>query len=79
MHPDLRLRSATPLADPTPEQIERMRAIFEMLIGLFEHAYRISCRCEVFRLALPLLLRGKDPDFVVYIRRVADEEAPGAF
>jgi hypothetical protein len=100
VHPDLRLRSATPLADPTPEQVERMRVIFEMLIALFERAYLISwrddmseterrrwnswddymrewCRYEVFRLALPLLLRGEDPGFVIYIRRVADEEAPG--
>jgi len=36
------------------------------------------CRYEVFRLALPLLLRGEDPGFVAYIRRVADEEAPVA-
>jgi hypothetical protein len=98
-HPDLRLRSATPLADPTPEQVERMRVIFEMLIALFERAYLISwredmseterrrwnswddymrewCRHDVFRLALPLLLRGEDPAFVTYIRRIADEESP---
>ena len=32
------------------------------------------CRREDFRNALPLLLRGEDPQFQSYIRRVADEE-----
>ena len=32
------------------------------------------CRRDDFRLALPLLLRGEDPDFVAYIRRIAEEE-----
>ena len=32
------------------------------------------CRREDFRHALPLLLRGEDPGFQSYIRRVADEE-----
>jgi len=45
-HPDLRLRSAEPLIDPTPDQLERMRVIFEMLIALFERAYLISWREE---------------------------------
>ena len=96
-HPDLQLRSATPLVSATPEQHERMRVIFEMLIALFERAYLISwredmtpterrrwnswddymrewCRHQVFRSALPLLLRGEDPEFVAYIRRIAEEE-----
>ena len=32
------------------------------------------CRREDFYFLLPQLLRGEDPDFVLYIRRVADEE-----
>ncbi|MFM8610017.1 MAG: hypothetical protein ACKOCJ_06080 [Burkholderiaceae bacterium] len=32
------------------------------------------CRREDFRHALPLLLRGEDPGFQAYIRRVADDE-----
>jgi hypothetical protein len=37
------------------------------------------CRREDFQNALPLLLRGEDPAFQAYIRRVAVEErqAPG--
>ena len=32
------------------------------------------CRREDFHHALPLMLRGEDPDFVAYIRRIAEEE-----
>lgn len=32
------------------------------------------CRREDFCQALPLLLRGEDPDFVAYIRQIAEEE-----
>ena len=32
------------------------------------------CRREDFRNALPLLLRGEDPEFQKYLRRLADEE-----
>ena len=32
------------------------------------------CRREDFHNALPLLLRGEDPEFVEYIRRIASEE-----
>lgn len=32
------------------------------------------CRRDAFHDALPLLLRGEDPEFQAYIRRVADEE-----
>jgi hypothetical protein len=35
------------------------------------------CRREDFYYLLPQLLRGEDPDFAAYIRRVADEEHPG--
>ncbi len=36
------------------------------------------CRREDFRLALPQLLRGEDPAFVDYIRRLAEQEHPAA-
>jgi hypothetical protein len=36
------------------------------------------CRRDDFHNALPLLLRGEDPDFQAYIRRVADEERGGS-
>jgi hypothetical protein len=32
------------------------------------------CRRDDFRNALPQLLRGEDPEFQHYLRRVADEE-----
>jgi hypothetical protein len=38
-NPDLLLRSAPALLNPTPEQKERMLAIFDILIALFERAY----------------------------------------
>lgn len=41
---DLQLRSAAALRDPTPEQNERMRVIFDMLIALFERAYLVAYR-----------------------------------
>jgi hypothetical protein len=96
-HPDLQLRTATPLPNPTPQQRERMLVIFDMLISLFERAYLVAwkprmsddearrwnswddymrewCRREDFHNALPLLLRGEDPQFQIYLRRIADEE-----
>jgi hypothetical protein len=96
-HPDLQLRTATPLPDPTPEQCERMLVIFDMLISLFERAFLVVykprmneverrrwnswddymrewCRRDDFRNALPLLLRGEDPQFQDYLRRIALEE-----
>ncbi|MDH5538826.1 MAG: hypothetical protein OEY03_05420, partial [Rhizobacter sp.] len=39
---DLQLRTSTALADPTPEQHERMQVIFDMLISLFERAYLVA-------------------------------------
>jgi len=36
------------------------------------------CRREDFRNALPSMLRGEDPEFQKYIRRIADEEAGAA-
>lgn len=35
------------------------------------------CRREDFYYLLPQLLRGEDPDFATYIRRIADEEQQG--
>ena len=32
------------------------------------------CRRENFHSALPLLLRGEDPEFQNYLRRIAEEE-----
>ncbi len=94
---DLRLRTNEPLANPTPEQNERILVIYDMLISLFERAYIVAwtedmselerrrwnswddfmrewCRRENFFNALPLLLRGEDPQFQQYILRVAEEE-----
>jgi hypothetical protein len=96
-HPDLQLRGNAALPNATPEQVERMLVIFDMLISLFERAYLVAykpkmsdeerrrwnswddymrewCRRDGFHSALPLLLRGEDPDFQSYIRRVASEE-----
>jgi hypothetical protein len=96
-HPDLQLRGNAALPNATPEQVERMLVIFDMLISLFERAYLVAykskmsdeerrrwnswddymrewCRRDDFYSALPLLLRGEDPDFQTYIRRVASEE-----
>lgn len=99
-NPDLQLRSNEPLADPTPEQYERMLVIFDMLMSLFERAYLVAykpdmsetearrwnswddymrewCHRDDFHNALPLLLRGEDPQFQSYLRRI-DEEERGA-
>jgi hypothetical protein len=96
-HPDLHLRTNEPLADPTPEQNERMLVIFDMLMSLFERAYLVAfktkmsetearrwnswddymrewCRRQDFHNAWPLLLRGEDPQFQSYLRRIAEEE-----
>ena len=98
---DLQLRTAGALPNPTPEQTERMRVIFDMLVSLFERAYLVAykddmsaserrrwnswddymrewCRRDDFFNALPLLLRGEDPAFQTYIRRVAQEERGSA-
>jgi hypothetical protein len=99
-HPDLQLRTHTPLPNPTPEQNERMLVIFDMLISLFERAYLVAysddmdtqqrrywnswddymrewCHREDFHNALPLLLRGEDPDFQRYIRKIDAQAANG--
>jgi hypothetical protein len=41
-HSDLQLRTNTALPNPTPEQSERMRVIFDMLISMFERAYLVA-------------------------------------
>lgn len=41
-HPDLHLRANAPTPDLSPEQEERMYAIFDMLISLFERAYLLA-------------------------------------
>jgi len=94
---DLQLRSAPALPDPSAEQNERMRVIFDMLVSLFERAYLVAYKDEMtaaerrrwnswddymrewsrredFFNALPQLLRGEDPAFQAYIKRVAQEE-----
>jgi hypothetical protein len=43
----------------------------------WEDYMREWCRRQDFRLRLPQLLGGEDPDFVGYMRRLADEEAAG--
>ena len=44
---DLRLRSGMSLPDPTPEQNERIRVIFDMLISLFERAYLVAYKGDM--------------------------------
>lgn len=94
---DLRLRSQSPVRDLTPEQQERMRLIFDMLISLLERAYitawsprmtaeqarrwnswedfmREWLQRDDFYYRLPELLRGEDPAFSAYLKRLAEEE-----
>ncbi len=96
-NPDLHLRTKEPTRDLTPEQRERMLAIFDMLIALFERAYltawspdmtpaqarrwnswedfmREWIRRDDFYFRLPELLKGEDPEFADYLRRLAAEE-----
>jgi cbb3-type cytochrome oxidase subunit 3 len=40
----------------------------------WDDSMREWCRRDDFHNALPLLLRGEDPEFTAYIKRVADEE-----
>lgn len=44
---DLQLRTNAALADPTPEQRERMLVIFDMLISLFERAYLVAFKPDM--------------------------------
>jgi hypothetical protein len=95
-HPDLQLRTVGALANPTPEQHERMLVIFDMLISLFERAYLVAwkpvmtvaeqrrwnswddymrewCGRDDFHNAFLGLLCGEDPQFQIYLKRVARE------
>lgn len=94
-NPDLHLISKTKTQDLTPEQQERMQAIFGMLMSLFERAYLLLydenlsgkearrwrswedfmqewCERDDFREAIPGLLRGEDPEFAAFFRRLAE-------
>jgi hypothetical protein len=44
---DLQLRTSTALPHPTPEQSERMRVIFDMLVSLFERAYLVAWKDDM--------------------------------
>ncbi len=50
----------------SPEQARRWNS--------WEDWMREWCRRADFAARLPVLLRGEDPDFAAYIRRIADEE-----
>lgn len=94
---DLRLMSEAPNDEHlNPEQRERKRIIFEILIALFERAFilvyepnmapqtqrlwsswddyiRVWCRRDDFNSQLGYLLKGEDPEFVSYVRKIATE------
>jgi len=53
---------------------EDMRATEQRRWNSWDDYMREWCRRDDFRQALPLLLRGEDPDFVAYILRIAEEE-----
>lgn len=80
----------------TPEQKERKKILFEILMALFERAFilvyeehmskqtqrlwaswddyiRMWCERADFRENLEELLSGEDPDFVAYIRKIANQ------
>ena len=46
-NPDLQLRSQASTPDLTPEQQERMQAMFEILISLFERAYLLLFEADM--------------------------------
>lgn len=52
---------------------ESMSGQQQRLWKSWEDYMREWCRREDFRTLLPTLLRGEDPDFAAYIRRLADE------
>lgn len=93
-NPDLGLRAQQAPKHLSDEQRERMQALYEILISLFERAYLLAyeekmnrkqqrrwsswedfmrewCKREDFRILLPKLLQGEDPDFAHYISRLA--------
>lgn len=56
---------------------ERMDKEELRLWASWEDYMREWCRRRDFREALPALLRGEDPDFAAYIRRLAEQESDG--
>jgi hypothetical protein len=53
---------------------EKMSVTEQRRWNSWDDYMREWCRRDDFRHSLPLLLRGEDPDFVDYIRRIAEEE-----
>ncbi len=53
---------------------ERMTETERRRWNSWDDYMREWCRREDFRNALPLLLRGEDPEFQAYLRRIAQEE-----
>jgi hypothetical protein len=53
---------------------EKMSVTEQRRWNSWDDYMREWCRRDDFRQSLPLLLRGEDPDFVAYIRRIAEEE-----
>lgn len=97
-NPDLRLLSRSRTKDLTAEQLERMHAIFGLLVALFERAYLLLyevdlsgkqarrwrswedfmqewCERDDFREAMPDLLRGEDPEFAAYLKKLSAASA----
>lgn len=56
---------------------EDMASQQQRLWKSWEDYMREWCRREDFRALLPQLLRGEDPDFAAYIRRLAAEQTSG--
>jgi hypothetical protein len=56
---------------------EDMASQQQRLWKSWEDYMREWCRREDFRVLLPQLLRGEDPDFAAYIRRLAAEQTSG--
>jgi hypothetical protein len=52
----------------------RMNEVESRRWNSWDDYMREWCRREDFRNALPLLLRGEDPEFQAYIRRISEEE-----
>lgn len=94
---DLRLMSKEmPDIQLSPEQEERKRIMFDIVVSLFERAFilvyedhmtpqtkrlwsswddymKFWCHRNDFRNSLPELLQGEDPDFVAYIKNIAEK------
>lgn len=89
------LTDPVPDAVLSPDQKERKRCIYELLVALFEQAFILVyedkmdkqtkrlwmtwedymifwCDRPDFRAALPEMLKGEDPEFADYIRKLAE-------